>query len=73
MVRPSAALSLQLPEPNPGWQAWEISWVLSQRNPLANGIDLFLLKGVSPIEWNNILLQIQYNLDRKLVRRRRAP
>ena len=55
------------------WQAREISWVLSQRNPVANGIDLSLLKSVSPIEWENILLYGQYNLDWKLVRRRRAP
>ena len=55
------------------WQAREISWVLSQRNPVANGIDLSLLKSVSQIEWDNILLYGQYNPDWKLVRRRRAP
>src|ERR1700738_3514394 len=37
MVRPIAGLSLQLPEP-------EISRVLSQCDPVANGIDLSLLE-----------------------------
>ena len=37
MVRPIARLSLQLPEP-------EISRVLSQCDPVANGIDLSLLE-----------------------------
>ena len=53
------------------WQAWEISWALSQCDPVANGIDLFLLERVSPIEWDNVVLYGQYILDRKLVRRRR--
>jgi hypothetical protein len=30
------------------WQAWEISWVLSQCNPVANGIDFSLLEHVNP-------------------------
>jgi TnpA family transposase len=53
------------------WQAREISRVLSQGDPAANGIDLSLLEHVSPIEWNNVVLYGQYILDRKLVRRRR--
>ena len=44
--------------------------VLSQCDPVANGIDLSLLERVSPIEWDNVVLYGQYILDRKLVRRR---
>jgi hypothetical protein len=36
------------------WQAWEISWVPSKCDPVANGIDLILLERVSPIEWDNV-------------------
>ena len=53
------------------WQGREISRVLSQCDPVANGIDLSLLEHVSPIEWDNIVLYGQYILDRKLVRQRR--
>jgi len=53
------------------WQAREISRVLSQCDPLANGVDTSLLQHVSPIEWDNVVLYGQYILDRKLVRRRR--
>ena len=53
------------------WQAREISRVLSECDPLANGIDLSLLEHVSPIEWDNVVLYGQYILDRKLVRQRR--
>ena len=52
------------------WQACEISRVLSECDPLANGIDLSLLEHVSPIEWDNVVLYGQYILDRKLVRQR---
>ena len=45
--------------------------MLSQTEPIANGIDLFLLEHVSPIEWDNVVLYGQYILDQKLVRRRR--
>ena len=38
------------------WQACEISRVLSECDPLANGIDLRLLEHVSPIEWDNVVL-----------------
>jgi Tn3 transposase DDE domain len=44
------------------WRAWEISWVLSQYDPVANGIDLSLLERVSPIEWDNVVLYGQYIL-----------
>ena len=77
-VRPSAPLSLHLPERLNlilacivYWQACEISRVLRRCDPIANGIDLSLLEHVSPIEWDNVVLYGQYILDRKLVRRRR--
>ena len=38
------------------WQASEISRVLNQCDPVANGIDLSLLEHVSPIEWDNVVL-----------------
>jgi hypothetical protein len=44
------------------WQVWEISWVLSQCDPVANGIDLSLLEHVSSIEWDNVVLYGQYIL-----------
>ena len=50
--------------------ACEISPVLSECDPVANGIDLSLLEHVSPIEWDNVVLYGQYILDPKLVRRR---
>jgi len=53
------------------WQAREISRVLSQCDPAANGTEFSLLEHVSPIEWDNVVLYGQYILDRKLVRRRR--
>jgi len=37
-------------------QARKISRVLSQCDPIGNGIDLSLLEHVSPIEWDNIVL-----------------
>jgi hypothetical protein len=68
MVRPSAPLSLQLPGLGPGVHRLlagvGISWVLSQCDPpVANGIDLSLLKRVSPIEWDNVVLYGQYILS----------
>jgi len=53
------------------WQACKTSRVLSECDPVANGIDLSLLEHVSPIEWDNVVLYGQYILDPKLVRRRR--
>ena len=49
----------------------EISRVLSQCDPLANGVDTSLLEHVIPIEWDNVVLYGRYVLDRKLVRRHR--
>jgi hypothetical protein len=42
------------------WQAREISRVLSQCDPVANGVDTALLEHVSPIEWDNVVLYGQY-------------
>ena len=53
------------------WQGREISRVLNQCDPVANGVDTSLLEHISPIEWDNVVLYGQYILDRKLVRRRR--
>lgn len=47
--------------------AREISRILSQCDPVADGVDLSLLEHVSPIEWDNVVLYGQYILDRKLV------
>jgi hypothetical protein len=65
MVRPSAALSLQLPEPDPGVHrllanVGNLLGPKSVRPPVANGIDLSLLERVSPIEWHNFVLYGQY-------------
>src|SRR5208282_1684039 len=40
------------------WQACEITRVLSECDPVANGIDLSLLEHVSPIEWDNVVLYL---------------
>jgi hypothetical protein len=59
---------LQLPEPDPGVHrllagAGEISRILSQCDPVANGVDTSLLEHVSPIEWDNVVLYGQQILD----------
>ena len=53
------------------WQAREISRVLSQCDPLANGVDTSRCNTSAPPQWDNVVLYGQYILDRKLVRRRR--
>src|SRR6266478_4923029 len=66
MVRPSAPLSLQLPEPDPGVHRLlaGVGNLLGPQSvdPVANGIDLSLLEHVSPIEWDNVVLYGQYIL-----------
>jgi Tn3 transposase DDE domain len=52
------------------WQAWEISQVLRQCDPLANGADLTPLEHVNPLERDNVLLYGQFILDQTLARRR---
>ncbi len=49
------------------WQAKEINRVILKYDPLGNGIDLSLLKHISPIGWNNIVLYGQYVLSPNLV------
>jgi len=50
-------LSLELPKPHPG-----VHRLLSQCDPVANGVDTSLLEHVSPIEWDNVVLYGQYIL-----------
>ena len=50
------------------WQAREISAVLSRCDPEEDDVDVSLLKYVSPVEWDNVVLYGQYILDRKLIR-----
>jgi len=44
---------------------------LSQCDAVANGVDLYPLEHLNPIERDNVVLYGQYILDRKLVRRHR--
>ena len=50
------------------WQAREISRVLRRCDPEAEGLKVAMLKHVSPIEWENVVLYGQYVLNRRLVR-----
>lgn len=50
------------------WQAKEISRVVRWCKPEDDGIDVTLLKHISPIEWDNVILYGQYVLDRAQVR-----
>lgn len=50
------------------WQAKEISRVIKDHDPEADGVDIMLLKHVSPIEWSNVILYGEYKLNRALVR-----
>ena len=54
------------------WQAREISRVVSHGDPESQGLDLTLLKHVSPIEWDNVVLYGQYVLNRSHVQLPRA-
>ena len=54
------------------WQAKDISRVIRTADPERHGIELFLLRHVSPIEWDNIVLYGEYVLNRRLVRRSRS-
>ena len=51
------------------WQAKDISRVIRTADPERHGIELSLLRHVSPIEWDNIVLYGEYVLNRRLVRR----
>jgi len=50
------------------WQAKEISRAIRQGDPSGEGIDLTMLRHVSPIGWSNIVLYGEYRLDRRRVR-----
>ena len=50
------------------WQAREITRVIQQCDPDGEDVDLRLLKHVSPIEWDNIVLYGQYPIDVRLIR-----
>ena len=54
------------------WQAKDISRVIRPADPDRHGIDLSLLRHVSPIEWDNIVLYGEYVLNRRLIRRSRS-
>ena len=53
-------------------QAKDISRVIRTADPERHGIELSLLRHVSPIEWDNIVLYGEYVLNRRLVRRSRS-
>jgi len=50
------------------WQASEISRIVTYKHPEENGIDLSLLEHISPIEWDNVVLYGQYQLNKTLIR-----
>ena len=54
------------------WQARDMSRVIRTTDPERHGIELSLLRHVSPIEWDNIVLYGEYVLNRRLVRRTRS-
>ena len=54
------------------WQAKDISRVIRTADPERHGIELSLLRHVSPIEWDNIVLYGEYVLNHRLVRRSRS-
>ena len=58
----------RLTEAGEGRQTREISAVLSRCDPEEDDVDVSLLKYVSPVEWDNVVLYGQYILDRKLIR-----
>ena len=53
------------------WQAKEMSAALRLGDPEADGVDISMLKHISPIEWSNVVLYGQYVIDRRRIRRRR--
>ncbi|MBD3776851.1 MAG: Tn3 family transposase [Thiotrichales bacterium] len=50
------------------WQAREISRVIQEHTPDSDSIDLSLIKHISPIAWENIILYGDYILNRAKVR-----
>lgn len=53
------------------WQAKEITRLAREVDPEIDDVDLSLLKHVSPIEWDNIVIYGRYHFDRKLIRGRK--
>lgn len=51
----------------PYWQAKEISWVIQECDPSDAQVDLSLLKHISPIGWENVILYGEYVLNRSLI------
>ena len=51
------------------WQAREMSRAIRQGDPEGDGIDLSMLKHISPIEWSNVILYGTYKLNRSRIRR----
>ena len=51
------------------WQAKEIARILSQYNLESTGLDLSLLKHISPIGWDNVILYGEYIINKSLIRR----
>ncbi len=49
------------------WQAKEISRVIQECDPSDAQIDLSLLKHISPIGWENVILYGEYVLNQNLV------
>lgn len=50
------------------WQAKEINRVILEGQPEAEGVDLSLMKHISSIGWENVLLYGEYVLNRSLVK-----
>ncbi len=50
------------------WQAMEMNRVVLECDPEGNGIDLKLMKHISPIAWDNVILYGEYILNRNLVK-----
>jgi TnpA family transposase len=50
------------------WQAKGISKVIKDRDPEEEYIDISLLAHISPIEWTNVILYGEYELNRDLVK-----
>ena len=48
-----------------------MSRVIRQADPEGNGIELALLRHVSPIEWENVVVYGEYRLDRRRIRQAR--
>jgi TnpA family transposase len=49
------------------WQAKEISRVIQECDPSGSQVDLSLLKHISPIGWENVILYGEYVLNRNLI------